>query len=97
MTAEHSRPRPIVDDLDVSAALDALDMTEADLDANLEVDGDLGLGGFFDPPDGFVERVTKRAEGRLAKRQALEAIVDLAALPWLTLRTLIDDESDHDA
>lgn len=83
------------DALDVDAELAKLGMSEDDLDAALDAGPPLGLGPLLEPDADFVARVARRAERRLADREAINALADLMAVPWLTLRTLLDGDSEQ--
>ena len=86
---------PVIDDLDVDAALSELGMDLADLDRELALAESAGTGlpgGIWDPTPGFEERINERVAQRIRDREAMWVLADLAGLGWLTLKAVTDNE-----
>lgn len=87
--------RPADDPTDVESELAALGMTEAELDAALELDeAPIGVEQLWEPDRSMIDRVTIEVERRLVDRAALATIVELAGLGWFTLQALIGDQNE---
>lgn len=89
----------IVDDLDVDAELEALDLSLDELELELaELEVPLGetLVDVLEPPPGFTGRVAERALRNVHRRQTIEAFAGLFTLGWRTARTVVEGDDDVD-
>ena len=73
-------------------------MSEAELDAALAAQERIvSLGQLWEPPVGMVERVSHRAEKKLADREAIAAVSDVLMLGWFTAKAVLGNEDERDA
>ncbi len=87
---------PVMDDLDVEAALSELGMGAADLDRELAIAESAGtslLARLWEPEPGLEERIEARVAQRLQDQETAWMLADLAVLGWSTLRAVVDNEA----
>ena len=86
---------PVMDDLEVDAALRELGMGAADLDRELAIAESartILLASLWEPEPGLEERIEARVAQRLQYQETAWMLADLAVLGWSTLRAVIDNE-----
>ena len=93
MSEQTAPDAPVVDDLDVEAALAVLGIDASLLDRELaEAEESVVPAGLWEPAPGLEERVEAGVAQRLRDREAAWMLADLTGLAWSTLKAVIDDE-----
>ena len=93
MSDQTAPDAPVVDDLDVEAALAVLGIDASILDRELdEAEKTVLPVGLWEPAPGLEERVEAGVAQRLRDREAAWMLADLVGLGWSTLKAVIDDE-----